>query len=604
MITSFFLILLVGITTAQSDLWTDFNDKISDLFGDSTGDEETNGDSFIDMLWDQLNFGDSTSSASTSILDAWLTGVEFDDYLDGINTEIRDLLNSADITSDMDTSEIIDAIEEAGFDPIAEGWGQDVDLQTVLDELQTLATDLEVLSYLQGMDLSVFPQLTELESLLSDFGYSGLYTLDDINEFLSDTVEAEITDSFPNYQSELQEIEDGLTQIIAGEDGAPSFEEVLSKLETLIDELQAEVDAGETSLTNALSDLTMAYDALSLFSENPSDVLLDLSEDLSSLFSDTNFDYDGLDVALGSDWLSAFISAMQEIYQTDNDQYEVCPDNYIKDIVRDQYSFANWYLNCPFLSLGQSPRCNCLENADIYGNDDKEDILSSMDCIFEDGDDLTVEQFLRQCEGEVIEVDDKDAIEDALETLEDLTNLLNFANYGDNLITDIDTSDLADGFQSIIDDINDLSNMDIITDGTDQEYLDSVSDYIDKFNDLVSDMDIDGTYTEEGQSISDLLENAWNALTSEDGSTDGSTDDNTDDNNDKEEKKGSNSIGKWVWVIVSLGVIIFLFAICCCYVKRRNSKLAMIEIESEVEGYGNGPIIQRSTDVTSGEGEK
>jgi len=596
MISPFYLIALEGIA-AQSSLWNEWTDKISDAFGYANEDDSTDADSFVDMLWSQLNFGVATSSSSTAIFDSWLTGVEFDNYLSGITSQLTDLRATAGDTSNMNTSQIVAAINKAGFNSTAEGWANDVDLENVLEELYTMAVDLEALSFSAGMDLSVFPSLGGLESVLNDYGYEDLYTLEDINKFLDERVGSEIPDSYTEYQSNLQEIEDMLADIIAGEDDAADIVDVLSKMTELIDKLQAEVDGGNTNLKDALDDLTLAYEVLSMFGKTPTDILLDLSEDLLSLFTETNFDYDGLDSELGDDWLSSFVSVMQEIYAKDNNEYEVCPDNFIQDILISEYSWRAYYaVNCPLVILGQTPSCTCLNNAGIYGNEDKEAVLASMNCRFDEDDDLTVQQILRQCNGEVIEdtPDDKDAIQDAFETLEGLTDLLTEDNYGSNLVSDKNITELSSEFQEIIDAMEVLSDTEIVSDGTDEDYEDSVSDYLENFNTLVSDLDMDGTYSDEGQSITDIVNSAYNSFFDGDESSE-----------PQEPTKSGSSIPKWVWVIVALGSLACLFGAHCCYIRRKNNKLDRIAVETEIEGFGGQYMepLPAKTAVTSEEGE-
>lgn len=565
---------------------------------------EGSGDSFTDLLWDQLDFGDAIASASTLMFDSWLTGIDVDAWLSSTTSQLIDLYDSANITSDMGTSEIVDAIEDTDFQSSELGWVENIDLQTMLDNLHTLAMYMEVLSFTQGLDISAFHSLGELESVLSDFGYPGLYSMTDIYEFLDKEVASDIPDSFQDYQSQLEVIEQELAAIISDEDGAPYIGDVLSDMEVLIDELQSEVDNGDTSLSDAVDNLTIAYIALGMYTEDPAEILLSISEDLLALFDETNFDYNDLDSELGKNWLSSFVGAMQEISESDNNEYQVCPDNYIRDIMSDQYSYLQMGWNCHMLilNMGNSPDCDCLNNAGIYEDDDKQDILSSMNCLFTDGDDLTVEQQLRVCNGEVIEVNEKSEVLDALERFESLTDLLTGENYGSSLILYVTTAQLSNEFQEIIDDIIDLSSIQMISDGTEGEYLDYVSNYIDSFNNLLSDMDFDGSYSEQRRQLSDLLEQALGQVIE-------------DDSNDAEPAKSGGSggsIGKLLWIALVLCVLMLGFAgfgLCCCYVKRRNTRFEEIALEAGIEGNVgiinpefNGKNID--TAVTSGEGEK
>jgi len=585
------MFFLVGLHLTAAQLWNDWNSLLIDTFVGSTAfGGGFSADSFTDLLWDQLDFGDAIATASTLIFDSWLTGVDFDAWLSSTTSKLGDLRNSADITSGMSTSEMIAQIDETDFDSSDLGWVENADLQSLLDDLQTLVTYMEVLSWTQDMDISAFPSLAELESVLSDFGYPRLYSMTDIYEFLNNEVASEIPDSFWYYQSDLGAIEEGLAKIISDENGAPSIEDVLSDMEQLIDELHSEVDNGETSLSDALDNLTLAYIALGMYTKDSAEILLSTSEVLLALFDVTNFGYNNLDSALGKDWLIKFVGAMQEI----NDDYEVCPNNYIRDIMRDQYSILQMLQYCPLLYIGSAPECYCLNNAGIYEDEDKQDVLMSMNCLFEDGDGLTVEQKLRVCNGEVIEVNEQNEILDALETLESLTDLLTGDNYGSSLISYVATEQLSNNFQEIIDDVEELSNFEIITNGTDREYVDSVSDYIVIFDNLLSDMDFDGSYTDQREAISDALNEALGEVIEE------------VDSNDEESQKSGRSVGKRVWIIVGFSVLILFSGMCCCYLKRRNAEFnKRIGLESGIEGYtGDLPQVSEEkagTAETNGE---
>jgi len=146
-----------------------------------------------------------------------------------------------------------------------------------------------------------------------------------------------------------------------------------------------------------------------------------------------------------------------------------------------------------------------------------------------------------------------------------------------------------------------------------------VSDYVDKLNKLVSDMDLDGTYADKGQAISDLLKSAYNKLKGEvdskdeedtkGGSSVGKSEQKGEvDSKDEEDTKGGSSIGKWVWVLVVLGTFMFLLGICFCCIKRRNNRLHSIRLESQMEGYDGKirPFVHGEpaiTAVNSGEGQ-
>jgi len=572
MITSFFL---VGLDIITAQIWNDWNNILIDTFIDSTVfGNDISADSFTDLLWDQLDFGDAIASASTLMFESWLTGVDFEAWLTSTTSQLVDVRSLADSNVLLSTSEIIDEIEDTGFDSTELGWKEEVDLHALLDNLQSLAMYMEVLSYTEGMDLSAFPSLESLENLLTDFGYPRVYSMSEIEEFLNG-VASEIPDSFPFYQSEVESIKNQLAEIISDDSDAPSIEDVLSNMEELIDDMQSQVDNGDTSLSTSVDDLKTAYIALGMYTKDPAEILLNTSEVLLALFDNTNFDYNNLDSGLGEDWLISFVGAMQEI----NDDEEVCPDNYIRDIMNDQYSLWEMLRYCPLLYVGNAPDCNCLNNAGIYEDDDKQDVLKSMNCLFEDGDGLTVEQQLRVCNGEVIEVNEQDKILDALETLESLTDLLTGDNYGSSLVLYVATDQLSDNFQDIIDDVEDLSDIRIITDGTDREYLDSVSDYIESFNDLLSDLDFDGSYADQSEAISDSINQAFDQVNEE------------VDGNDEESGKSGHSSDKVIWIIVVLCVFVLCLGMCWCRLKRRKISLEnKIELETGIEYSGEGEL--------------
>jgi len=450
---------------------------------------------------------------------------------------------------------------------------------------------MEVLSYTEDFDLSAFPSLESLENLLADFGYPRVYSMTDIEEFLANGVVSEIPDSFPFYQSEVESIKNQLAEIISDDTDAPSIEDVLSNMKQLIDDMQSQVDNGETSLSDAVDNLNIAYTALGMYTEDPAEILLNTSEILLALFDNTNFDYNNLDSELGEDWLISFVGAMQEI----NDEEEVCPENYIRDIMNDQYRLWEMVRYCPLLYVGSAPDCNCLDNAGIYEDEDKQDVLKSMNCLFEEGDGLTVEQQLRVCNGEVIEVNEQDKILDALQTLESLTDLLTGDNYGSSLVLYVATEQLSDNFQDIIDDVEDLSDIQIITDGTDREYLDSVQDYIDSFDDLLSDLDFDGSYTDESEAISDSINKAFDQVNEE--------------VDDEESGKSGHSSGKVIWIIVVLCVFVLCLVMCWCRLKRRKISLEnKIELETGIEYCVEGELPEghkkkAGTDEENGEAE-
>jgi len=587
MITSF-LLSLAGTFASENDIWSTWNDIVGDTFGDDSWTDTTTETGFTDFIWDQVDFGDATASSSSSLFEGWLTGIDINDYISDSNADLQSMLDSIGDTSDMDTSQIVDAINDVGFNPTDYGWSADADLEEVLDEMSAMVTDFEVLAWMEGWDLGEFPALDGMESTLTDFGFDDLYGLEDINEFFSTTVEEAIPDSYTDYEMDLSAIEDGLTQIISGDSDAPSMEDVLGELESMIDSMEIDVDEGATDLQDALEDLQSVYTVLSFFGYGPVDMLLLFAEDLDSLFADTDFDYDGLDDALGSDWLDEFETAMEELSGA-NDA-EVCETDFVRNTLLDQYPnyIAFVAATCGWMELDQAPNCDCLDGADIYGNEDKSDVQESLMCLYSEGDDLTVEQTLRECNGEDVEVD---MTLDAFEILDELTGLLTLDNYLD-LDTDlVDTSSLSEQYDEIISAIEDLSNTEIDTNGTDEDYMDSLSSWIDNFESLVNDLDVDGSYAEQSDQINDMLDDAFSTFQSN-METDSSP-------------KKENGIEWWIWILIAIAAFFLICVVCGFTVYQRNRKLARLAIGIESETYaqvegGEAPLVPSHGGTTAG----
>jgi len=583
MITSFAL-SLAGTFASENSIWNTWNDIIGDTFDDHSWTDVTNGDGFTDFIWDQVDFGEATESSSSSLFEGWLTGIDFNNYISDSNTQLQDMLDSIGDTSGMDTSQIVEAIEDsdAGWNPADYGWSDDADLESILDEMSAMVTDIEVLSWMEGWDLGgEFPAVEDMQTTLTNFGFDNLYSLDDISDFLDTTVEDSLPDSYTDYQANLDSIEAELTAIINGESDAPSIDDVLGDLGTMIESMQADVDGGATDLQETLDELESAYTVLSYFGYEPTDMLLLFAEDLDGLFDETDFDFGGLDETLGSDWLSEFETAMEEL--SGSNDYEVCDTDAVLNTIVDQYSsYLEFGPSCILLIAGQAPSCNCLDGTGIYGNPDKEDVQESLMCLWDEDDDLTVEQTLRECNGEDVEVD---MTLDAFEILDELAGYLTLENYVD-LDTDVvDSSSLSDQFDEIISAIEDLSNTEIDTDGTDEDYMDSVSSWIDKMETLVDDINTDGSYTEQSEQLSDLLDDAFSTL---------------QDNMDSEEptspsNEGDDGVDLWIWIVVAVGAFFLIFLICGCTVYQKNKKLARLAIGIESETYaqveGDAPLV-------------
>jgi len=338
----------------------------------------------------------------------------------------------------------------------------------------------------------------------------------------------------------------------------------------LIADIQTEVDNGETTLTDSATELTTAYVALETFTQDPTEILLDLSEDVETIFIDTNYDYDGVSDYLGSDWLSTYISSMEDIVDADTVN-SVCADNFVYDILVDEYSWTGFLANCWEFYLGSTPDCDCLEGSGLYNNTEKESIVASLDCLYDDADDLTVEESLLNCYDEPVQVDEAASIETAFQDLTNLSEVLTEDNYGVDLDTDLLSSNISTNFQDIVEALEGLSDVDIDEDGTDEEWLSSVSDYITSFETLVDAMDMDGSYTTQAEDISDLLDTSFSSMTTtlEEGDGDSS----------------SSDTNSWLGVVIGVLVVIIMVAGTCILVMRRNKKIANVAmIENEELG--------------------
>jgi len=373
--------------------------------------------------------GASAQSIVTPLLHGWLTGVDFDGFLGNITSQLGDL---ADDYGD-------NAIEDAAFDPADYGWTEDIDAGELLNSLWDITLYLEMLSSETGLDLGSFSHLEDLEAELENFGYTRLYNVSDVEEFLTDSL-----DSFTNttsYHTDLEDIIEALGEISTGSEDAPDLEEVLQLLESLISEIQIEVENGETDFVDPLSDLQVAYDVLELFAEDPNEIFIRLAEELEVVFEETSFDYNELETELGSDWLETFITSIEEFFGNDNEKHEVCADGFVEETLEDVYgrSWFSWYKNCKVdFIFSLPPDCDCLNGADLYDNPLKEDVVSSLNCLFKEGNDLTVKQTLLECNGEEVET----GVEDPLDMLKDLAELLIEESFEDSLVPDLDLGDL------------------------------------------------------------------------------------------------------------------------------------------------------------------
>jgi len=234
------------------------------------------------------------------------------------------------------------------------------------------------------------------------------------------------------------------------------------------------------------------------------------------------------------------------------------------------------------------PDCDCLNGANLYDNPDKEEVVDSLNCFYAEDDELTVSQNLRECNGESVEIDET---EDTFARLEELADLLTEENYA-NLDMDLNTSQLTDNYDTLMEALEDLKNINIVTDGTNEEYMDSIGDWIEKFDDLVADLDLDGTWADQSENIQSLIDSAYTTMQEE---------------YDSEEKgKSENKMEWWAWILIALGILCVFVLIAILYVRGRNRKLNRIARGIERDGDYQVDIVHepvRTGTATGGEGE-
>jgi len=387
----------------------------------------------------------SAQAVVNSLLYGWLTAVDFDEFLSDIESQLGDIRNPLGDTSSMDTAEIVAAIDDAGFYPSDAGWMEDVGVGELIYTLYDITIYLNILASETGMNLNAFPHLGALEVELEKFGFAGLYSFSDIAEYLQESLNSLPSDS--QYYSDLESIIEALSE------DDPSYDNVMLPLGTLIDELQSEVDGGEANFVGPLENLEVSYAVLELFTEDPTRILIQLSEELETLFSYSGFEYNGLGSELGSNWLRTFTVALKSIFEAEDETCEVCPDDFVEDTLRDEYNSIFFFLtNCREMVFGEAPDCQCLNGANLYNNPLKEDVVSSLNCLYLEGDDLTVEQTLLICNGEEIEVTCTSVVEEAFEQLQHLARLLFETNFfGESFEFDFVPANVMTQFQNMDD---------------------------------------------------------------------------------------------------------------------------------------------------------
>jgi len=385
----------------------------------------------------------SAQTVLTSLLDGWLKVVDFDDFLSDIESQLRDIRNDFDSTSSMDTAEIVADIYDAGFYISDSGWREGVGLEELTYNLYDITMYLNILASEAGMNFTAFPHLGALEAELENYGFAGLYSFSDIAEYLQDSLESLPTHS--QYYSDLEFIIEALSEDV------PSHDKVMLLLGTLIDELQFEVDGGKATFVGPLKDLQVTHVVFELFTEDPLSILIQLSEELETLFSYTFFVYNGLGSELGNNWLRTFTVALKSLLEAEDEMYEVCPDDFVENTLSDEYSHFFFLIDCWELFFGEALDCQCLNRANLYNNPLKEEVVSSLNCFYLEGDDMTVEQTLLICNGEEVEVAATSAVEDAFEHLQDLARLLSETKFGKSFESTFVHANYMTQFQNVYD---------------------------------------------------------------------------------------------------------------------------------------------------------
>merc|ERR1712060_243241 len=229
----------------------------------------------------------------------------------------------------------------------------------------------------------------------------------------------------------------------------------------------------------------------------------------------------------------------------------------------------------------------------VCSGEDAEDVVSSsLGCRFDDNDVLPDDLKVRMCNGEQVQVG---MIEDTFEMLDGLTNRLTDDNY-ENLETDINVTDISGNIRDILSSLGALEDSRINSDGTDEEYMNSVSSYLDNWNSLLSDLDMDGSYTEESEQLTEAVDTAWTTMQSQVESSDESSDEQEPGTPNAVASSDDNSIEWWVWLIIAIAIAILALGV---YIIRRNRNMAIMSAKLQVEGAG----AEGSKPRTTGGGE-
>merc|ERR1719173_41237 len=495
-------------------------------------------------MWDLVDMSDATVGTNVVLLDGFLTGVEINNFMEGMNSAMEDIMDGAGVTEGMNQTEIFNAVNFSGFNATEYGWDSGLDLENMLDNYDKMVKDMERLSFMEGMDLSGLTNLSETENLLMDFGYDGPYSMSDIEGDLDDV-------NISQYSIQMNDIQGGLVDVMSG---SGDLDAVISDLEALQGSLQSDIDDGEVELQEPFDELTTIYDRLVEYSEDPSEALLDLAETAGHVFDETNFNYAGMTDELGKDWLGNFTESVRKI--TGN--YEVCDD--VSNTIQQEYSSAATFTaNCNYNVVA----CECLDGAGLYNNAEKEDVVDSLKCFHNATDQLTVEQKLRKCNNVSVEIVDS---MDALETLGELATLMTEDNYeGMNM----NASELSEDYSTILNSLEELEEAIINTDDI-EEALEQLNGKVDE---ILVDLGVNVI-------VDELVDAAVDGVLTE---------------NENDVEGQGNSDEWWVWLLIVLailGVILLIYKLI--QLRQKKTKIAKIAVELEGEGHVNtaGEAVQ------------
>jgi len=532
------LLSLAGIVLSEGNIWDTLQNMLEDTIEETIDD--LSEESITDKIWDLVDMSDATVGTNVVLLDGFLTGVEINNFMEGMNSAMEDIMDEAGVTEGMNQTEIFNAVNLNGFNATEYGWDSGLDLENMLDNYDKMVKDMERLSFMEGMDLSGLTNLDETENMLRDFGYDGPYSMSDIEEDLDDV-------NISQYNTQMMDIQGGLVDVMSG---SGDLDAVISDLEALQDSLQSDIDDGEVDLQESLDELTKNFDRLVEYSEDPSEALLDLAETVGHVFDETNFNYAGVTDELGVDWLGNFTESVRKI--TGN--YEVCDD--VSNIIQQEYSSAATFTaNCIYNVVS----CECLDGAGLYNNAEKKDVIDSLKCFHDATDHLTVEQKLRECNGVSVEIVDS---MDAVETLGELATLMTEDNY-EGITKNMNTSELSEDYSTALNSLEELEETIINADDL-EEALEQVKGNVDN---LLVDLGVNVT-------VDELVDAALDAVVTE---------------NDVKGK--GKSVEWWAWLLISLAILGVILLICrLIQLRQKNTKLGNIASEVELEEGQEGQV--------------